>query len=141
MPSFDEFFWPEDYLVDPQQYLFCATFHCYFFVCRVGNTDQIMTLFIKSEANRRVFTQVPFGVKYKRFKKIAWIQSHHLHLQWKFKLLAGKFSWGNKAQHCWVMSTIFFFQKFLDNTKQCFAFTTRVNFPANNLNFHWRWRW
>ena len=34
-----------------------------FFVCRVGNTDQIMTLFVKSEANRRVFTQAPFGVK------------------------------------------------------------------------------
>ena len=27
-------------------------------------------------------------VKYKRFKKIAWIQSHHLHLQRKLKLLA-----------------------------------------------------
>ena len=29
-------------------------------------------------------------VKYKRFKKIAWIRSHHLHLQWKFEGLAGK---------------------------------------------------
>ena len=41
-------------------------------------------------------------------KKIAWIRSHHLHLQWKFKLLARKFTWGNKAKHCWVMSTIVF---------------------------------
>ena len=45
----------------------------------------------------------------KRFKKIAWIQSHHL--QWKFKLLPGKFTWANKAKHCWVMSTNFFFSK------------------------------
>ena len=41
-------------------------------------------------------------LKYKKFKKIAWIQSHHPHLQWKFKLLAGKFTWGNKAKHCRV---------------------------------------
>ena len=40
-----------------------------------------------------------FQVKLKRFKKMAWIQSH-LHLQWKFKLLAGKFTWGNKAKNC-----------------------------------------
>ena len=26
-------------------------------------------------------------------------------------------------------------------TKQCFAFTPRANFPAHNLNFHWRWMW
>ena len=44
-----------------------------------------------------------------RFKKIAWIWSHHL--QWKFKLLAGEFTWGNKAKHCWVMSTNFLFSK------------------------------
>ena len=52
-------------------------------------------------------------LKLKRFKKIAWIQSHHLHLQWKFKLLAGKFTWGNKTNHCWLMSTKFLFSKFL----------------------------
>ena len=44
-----------------------------------------------------------------RFKKIAWIWSHHL--QWKFKLLAGKFSWGNKAKDCWALSTNFWKQK------------------------------
>ena len=32
-------------------------------------------------------------LKYRRFEKIVWIQSHHLHhLQWKFKLLAWKFT-------------------------------------------------
>ena len=50
-------------------------------------------------------------IKYKRFKKMAWIQSRHLHLQWKFKLWAEKFAWGNKAKHCWVMSTNFLFSK------------------------------
>ena len=48
---------------------------------------------------------------YQRFKKITWIQSHHLHLQWKFKLLAETFIWDNKAKHCWVMSTNFLFSK------------------------------
>ena len=33
------------------------------------------------------------------------------------------------------------FQKFVDNTLQLFAFTPQANFPAHNLNFHWRWRW
>ena len=43
--------------------------------------------------------------------KIGWIQSHHFHLQSKLKLLAGKFTWGNKAKHCLVMSTIFLLSK------------------------------
>jgi hypothetical protein len=47
-----------------------------------------------------------------------------IHLQWKFKLLVAKFTWGNKAKNCWVMSTNFCFQKFVDNAQQCFAFTT-----------------
>ena len=46
-------------------------------------------------------------VKLKGFKKIAWNRSYHL--QWKFNLLVGKFTWGNKAKHCWVMSTNFLF--------------------------------
>ena len=35
----------------------------------------------------------------------------------------------------------FCFQKSVDNAQQCFAYTPQENFPANNLNFHWRWRW
>ena len=46
-----------------------------------------------------------------KVEKIACTWSHHLHLQWKFKFLAGKFTWGNKAKHCWVMSTNFLFSK------------------------------
>ena len=41
--------------------------------------------------------------KSRGFKNLTWIRSHHL--QWKFKLLAGKFTWCCKAKHCWVMST------------------------------------
>ena len=39
------------------------------------------------------------------------MQSHHLHLQWKFKLWPGKFAWGVKAKHCWELSTNFWKQK------------------------------
>ena len=77
--------------------------------------------------------------KGKRFKKIAWIWSHHL--QWKFKLWAGNFAWGvktNIAGHC---HQTFYFQKFVVHTQQCVAFTPQANFPSHNLNFQWRWRW
>ena len=78
---------------------------------------------------------------YTKFEIIAWIQSHQLHLQWKFKLLAGKFTWGNKANIAGWCQQTFCFQKFVDNAQQCFAFTPQTNFPARNLNFCWRWRW
>ena len=55
------------------------------------------------------FNNYYIKVKWQRFKKTAWIWSHHLHLQWKFKLLVGLVSGGNKAKHCWVMSTNFLF--------------------------------
>ena len=77
-------------------------------------------------------------VKYKIFKEIAWIWSHHLHLQWKFKFWAGKFTWSHKSKLCWVMSTN---KKFVHNTQQYFAFTPQANFPAHKLNFYWSWRW
>ena len=32
-------------------------------------------------------------------------------------------------------------KKFVDITQQCFALLPQVNFPANNLNFHWSRRW
>ena len=43
----------------------------------------------------------------------------------KIQIMAGKFAWGWNAKHC----------------RQCFALLPQVNFPANNLNFHRRWRW
>ena len=39
-------------------------------------------------------------LKQKRFQKVAWIQFHHL--QWKLKLWAENFAWGEKAKHYWV---------------------------------------
>ena len=67
-------------------------------------------------------------------------KTYHLYLQWKFKLWAGKFASDIKAKHSWMMSTNFFFRMCVDNAQQCFAFTPEANFPAHNLNFHWRWR-
>ena len=61
-------------------------------------------------------------------KNIALIQSNHLLLQWKFKL---------SVEHCWA----FWNKKFVHMTQQYFALLPQVNFPANNLNFHWRRRW
>ena len=71
----------------------------------------------------------------KYFKRVAWIPSDHLHLQWKFKLWAGKFAWGIKAKHYWALSTNYCIQKVVANIQQCFAF------PDLNLYFHWSWRW
>ena len=39
-----------------------------------------------------------------------------------------------------MLSTNFWKQNFFDITQQCFALLHQENFPANNLNFHWRWR-
>ena len=64
----------------------------------------------KAGFNKKVEFNI-YMAKYKRFKKIAWIWSHHLHLYWKFKLLARMFTWGNKAKYCWVISTNFLFTK------------------------------
>ena len=75
------------------------------------------------------------------FKKIDWTRSHHLHLQWKFNLLAGK--WENEVirQNIagWCQQT-FCIEKFVDSTQQCSAVSPQANFPAHNLNFYWRWR-
>ena len=33
------------------------------------------------------------------------------------------------------------FKKFVENALQCFSFIPQANFPTNNLNFRWMWRW
>ena len=60
----------------------------------------------------------------------------------KIQIVSGKvcLRLGIKAKHWWVLSTTFANEKFVDITQQCFALL-QVNFPANNLNFDWRWRW
>ena len=47
---------------------------------------------------------------------------------------------GVEAKHGRCQQT-FENKKCVDITQQCFALLPQVNFPANNLNFHWRWRW
>ena len=79
--------------------------------------------------------KVVLQVKKKRFKKIAWIQSHHLYLQWKYKLLVGKFPW-DIAGRC---QQTFENKKFVDITQQCFALLPKVKFLAHD--FHSRWGW
>ena len=70
---------------------------------------------------------------------MAWIQSHHLHLWWKFKLWAGKFAWGVRSKHYWVLSTKFWKQKVCWNHPAMFCPNTSNKLSANNLNIHWRW--
>ena len=50
--------------------------------------------------------------------------------------MAGKFTWGNRAKHCWVMSTNFLFSKVCRQPPAMFSLK-----PAHNLNFPWRRRW
>ena len=46
-----------------------------------------------------------------------------------------------KAKHCWMLSKTFEYKNFVDNAQQCFPYTPQANFPANDLDFHWRWMW
>ena len=50
-----------------------------------------------------ILTYIPI-LQQKRFKKIVWIQFYHLCLQWKFKLLSGKFTWGSKGPFKYYIS-------------------------------------
>ena len=84
---------------------------------------------------------LPLLLNKKRFEKIACIRSHHLHLQWKFKLWAGKFAWGVKAKHCWALSTNFLFSKVCCQHPAMFCLYTSSKLYRHNLNFQWRWRW
>ena len=54
---------------------------------------------------------------------------HHPHLQWKFKLLVGKFIWGNKAKHCWVMPTNFWKQKVHGQCQAMIPLHLKQTFP------------
>ena len=56
--------------------------------------------------------------------KIAFVRSPHL--EWKFKLLAGKFVWGVKAKHCWSLSTSFWNQKVCWHHPAMFCLITSI---------------
>ena len=62
---------------------------------------------------------------------MAWIWSNHL--QWKFKLLAGVIIEKIRRNIVGWCQQTFCFQKFLDNSQQCFAFTPQTNFPAQKV--------
>ena len=96
--------------VSPKRNIACkrnsSVFSCVLLV--LIETSPVPYLVLPSQCVKISFKRsfpIPYILKYKRFKKIAWVQSHHL--QWKFKLLAGKFTWGVKTKHCWAMSTNF----------------------------------
>ena len=70
-------------------------------------------------------------LKLKRFQKVAWIRSHHLHLQWKFKLWAGKFAWGVnvnfwKLKVCWHHPAMFCHITSCKLSRQKFEFSLKV---------------
>ena len=59
-------------------------------------------------------------VKQKRFWKVAWIRSHHLHIQWKFKWVPIQIMGGKVCLRC--SGKTFSFQKFVDNTQPCWPY-------------------
>ena len=71
----------------------------------------------------------------KYFKRVAWIPSDHLHLQWKFKLWAGKFAWGIKAKHYWALSTNFWKQKVCWHHPAMFCLITSSKFSRQWFEF------
>ena len=50
-------------------------------------------------------------------------------------------SWLNKTFVSLVISKTPYSHFLLTAFTQCFTFTPQANFPAQNLNFHLRWRW
>ena len=68
-------------------------------------------------------------LKQKKCKKTAWIPSHHLHLQWKFKLVAGMFNWGNKAKHLSTCQQSFCFQSLLTAASNVLPLHLKQTFP------------
>ena len=58
----------------------------------------------------------------------------------KIQIMGGKVSLRCKGKTGGCQQT-FENKKFVDITQQCFALLPQGNFPAHNLNFHWRWRW
>ena len=74
--------------------------------------------------------------KVEKILKVAWIWAH---------LLQG-------VVNIWIFCFVFngttlmgivhkLFVQHCRHCNQCFSFTTQANFPARNLNFHFRWRW
>ena len=45
------------------------------------------------------------------------------------------------CEHLHFLFFYFLGQNIAGPCQQTFCFTPRANFPAHNLNFHWKWRW
>ena len=54
----------------------------------------------------------------------------------KIQIMGGKVCLRYKGKILLGVVNKLFFQKFVDNSQQCFAFTAQANFPANILNLH-----
>jgi hypothetical protein len=87
------------------------TLHCIAQRAQIIFESPVFFSYLLTAFSRDIHDRNRANVKEKRSKKIAWIWSYHLQIHKKFKLLAGKFTWGNKAKHCRVMSTKFGKQK------------------------------
>ena len=61
----------------------------------------------------------------KKIWKVAWIWSHHLHLQWKFKLWTGKFAWG-----------VYLGKTLIGDVNKLFVFKSLLTTPSNVLPVH-----
>ena len=60
----------------------------------------------------------------------------------KFQIMGGKVCLGCKGKTLLdVVNKLLKTKSLLTFTQQCFALLPQLNFTANNLNFHWRWRW
>ena len=90
--------------------------------------------------NQTYFVHLPFAILFVWIVQFFFIHSiPSFHLQWKFKLWAGKFAWGVKAKHCWALSRNFWKQKVCWYHPAISCLIKYLN--TNNLNFHRSWRW
>ena len=93
-----------------------------FHLIRCHQSSKILTI---------IWREARYG-KLEKFK-IAWIRSH----QWKFKLLAGKFSWGNKKNILGDVNQLFVFKSSLTTPCKVLPLDLHQNFPP----IIWMWRW
>ena len=59
----------------------------------------------------------------------------------KIQIMGGKVCFRCKGKKCWALSTSFLYSKNCWQHPAMFCLLPQVNFPANELNFHWRRRW
>ena len=59
----------------------------------------------------------------------------------QIQIMGGKLCLRCKGKKLLNVQQTFENKNFVDNSRQCFVLLPQVNFPANNLNLHWRQRW